>query len=394
MLHATCHNPTVPEISIRFNPAIGGTHPALAREAGKAYKHTSEFIVVKKTCKSRMILDLNQPIVEREEMKAIPDLALSKFEADAIDSETTEFNRMVENSLAGAPLLYTLEPRVIRNARAAGEGIFGPIRRLQSPQDRIISSSTVEVPVRIYRPEGDIRGVYLHFHGGGFMLGQIDQHDEILDELSRRTRVAIVTVDYRLAPENPYPAAPEDCEAVALWLAENCHSEFGTRRLLIGGESAGANLTVVTLLRMREIHQFTNFSAAILNYGLFDLALTPSARRWGERYLILTTKIIEWFNQNYITPDLRYNPDASPLYADLSSLPPAQFVVGTLDPLIDDTLFMYARWMAAGNRANLALYPGGIHAFNFFPIGIARDANRKIADFIDSILSEAEEAER
>ena len=319
--------------------------------------------------------------------EAIHDLRLPAFGVDAIDPETDEFIRRLEKMLADAPLLYTLEPQVIRDARAAGEGVFGPIKHLSSPQNRIIPSPSGDVPVRIYVPD-DIRGVYLHIHGGGFMLGQIDQHDELLDELSKSAGVAVVTVDYRLAPENPYPAAPDDCEAVALWLAQNSQSEFGTQCMLIGGESAGANLAAVTLLRMRDRHQFCSFSGAVLNYGLFDLSMTPSARMWGERYLILTTRIIEWFNKNYTSPDFYANPDVSPLYADLKNLPPAQFIVGTLDPLIDDSLFMNARWQAAGNNATLALYAGGVHAFNLFPIGIARDANRKIADFIHTIVSE------
>ena len=309
------------------------------------------------------------------------------YRADAIAEETDAFNRKLEKTLAEAPLLYTLEPQTIRDARAAGEGVFGPITRLSTPQNRLIPGPSGEVPVRIYLPE-DIRGVYLHIHGGGFMLGQIDQHDEMLEDLSKRAGVAVVTVDYRLAPENPYPAAPDDCEAVAVWLAENSRSEFGSGRLLIGGESAGANLAAVPLVRMRDRHHFSGFSGAVLNYGLFDLSMTPSARQWGERYLILTTRIIEWFNENYTSPDLFADPDVSPIYADLRDMPPAQFIVGTLDPLIDDSLFMHARWQAAGSRATLALYAGGVHAFNLFPIGIARAANRKMADFIDMIVAE------
>ena len=78
----------------------------------------------------------------------------------------------------------------------------------------------------------------------------------------------------------------------------------------------------------------------------------------------------------------------SPLHADLNDMPPAQFIAGTADPLIDDSLFMHARWLAAGNQATLALYAGGVHAFNLLPLGIAQNANRQIAEFIDSIVTE------
>ena len=208
--------------------------------------------------------------------------------------------------------------------------------------------------------------------------------DETLAETSRAAEVAVVSVDYRLAPENPYPAGPDDCEAVAVWLAEKAKSEFGSDKLVIGGESAGANLSVVTLLRMRDRHGFTGFSGANLPYGGYDLRMTPSARRWGERNLVLTTKLIEWFHDCYAPRELWSDPDVSPLLADLSDMPPALFSVGTLDPLLDDSLFMHARWLAAGNEAELAIYPGGAHGFPAFPIGIAREANERVRSFIGS----------
>lgn len=110
--------------------------------------------------------------------------------------------------------------------------------------------------------------------------------------------------------------------------------------------------------------------------------MTPSARNWGENNLILTTKVIEWFHHNYVPAEKLGDPDVSPLQADLSNMPPALFTIGTMDPLLDDTLFIHARWVAAGNRAELAIYPGGAHGFTAFPIGIANQANNKIMDFI------------
>jgi acetyl esterase len=229
----------------------------------------------------------------------------------------------------------------------------------------------------------DPKGVYLHFHGGGFVLMRAYHFDELLAATAKNSKVAVVSIDYRLAPEHPYPAAADDCEAAALWLVENAEKEFGTRNLVIGGESAGANLAAVTLARMRDRHGFTGFTGANLVFGCFDISMTPSQRNWGERNKLLTTRDIEWFNDHYV-PDahMRRKPDVSPLYADLSNMPPALFTVGTLDPLLDDTLFMHARWLAAGNRAELEVYPGGLHMFTSFPIGIAKAANRRIFSFI------------
>jgi len=303
------------------------------------------------------------------------------FDPAAVDAETAAFNERIEKELASAPPLYRFKPQVIRDARAAGHSVFGPIKHLDEAQNRVVKGPAGDIPVRVFIPE-KVTGVYLHIHGGGFMLGSAEHQDEFLAEICKTCQVAVVSAGYRLAPENPYPAGPDDCEAVAVWLADNSRAEFGTDRLVIGGESAGANLSVVTLLRMRDRHSFRGFSAAVLTYGGYDLSLTPSARRWGERYLILNTKIIEWFHENYVQGANVLDPDISPLYADLSAMPPALFTIGTLDPLIDDSLFMHMRWLAAGNRAELAVYPGGIHIFNFFPIKVARQANTRVNNFI------------
>jgi acetyl esterase/lipase len=212
----------------------------------------------------------------------------------------------------------------------------------------------------------------------------------MLDAIARAARATVVSVEYRLAPEHPYPAGPDDCEAAALWLAENAQREFGAAPLAIGGESAGAHLSAVTLLRLRDKHGATPFAAANLVYGCYDLGFTPSVRNWGERNLVLSTPIIEWFT-NHFVPDRarRASADASPLHANLAGLPPALFTVGTLDPLLDDTLFMAQRWLAAGNRAELAIYPGGVHGFNLFPMPLGEVALRRSESFLADALAGA-----
>ena len=116
------------------------------------------------------------------------------------------------------------------------------------------------IRLREFRPE-KVDGAMLHIHGGGWMTGSPEMMDLLNDAMSKTLNLAIVSVDYRLAPENPYPAGPDDCEAAALWLIENCRAEYGTDRLLIGGESAGAHLSAVTLLRLRDRHAGRTASA-------------------------------------------------------------------------------------------------------------------------------------
>jgi acetyl esterase/lipase len=148
----------------------------------------------------------------------------------------------------------------------------------------------------------------------------------------------------------------------------NALREFGTDALTIGGESAGGHLSAVTVLRMRDRHGYSGFRGANLVYGAFDLSMTPSQRAFGNERLVLRTIDIQQFANAFLpTVTDRRVPDISPLYADLMGLCPALFSVGTSDALLDDTLFMYARWIAAGNDAELAIYPGGAHGFTLFP---------------------------
>jgi acetyl esterase len=315
-------------------------------------------------------------------MTGIENLSPSVFEPEAVDPETAKFNKRLERVLATMPPPHTRTPQEVREDRESGKSWMGPIKRLDEGQDRVVRGQGREISIRVFVPD-EVHGVYLHMHGGGFILCRPYHFDEALAETARKCKVAVVSIDYRLAPEDPYPAAADDCETVAVWLAENVKSEFGTERVIIGGESAGANLSVVTLVRMRDRHGFTGFLGANLVYGCFDISMTPSQSTWGERNLIISTPMIEWINDYYVPQkEKRTDPDVSPLYADLSDLPPALFTVGTLDPLLDDSLFMHVRWLAAGNLSELAIYPGGTHVFNMFPIKIARDANKKIFHFI------------
>ncbi|MGH9760146.1 MAG: alpha/beta hydrolase fold domain-containing protein, partial [Blastocatellia bacterium] len=147
-------------------------------------------------------------------------------------------------------------------------------------------------------------------------------------------------------------------------------------------------LSACTLIRMRDRHGFTGFRGANLLYGVYDSSMTPSQKFIGKTGILITTVDIRKFSQAYIPAgtDPR-NPDISPLHADLSNLPPALFTIGTWDPMLDDSLFMYSRWIAAGNDAELGIYAGGVHAFNAFPFQIATDANARCDSFLVEVTS-------
>jgi acetyl esterase/lipase len=288
------------------------------------------------------------------------------------------------------PPVHTVEPAVSRRQRAEGNSMIPVPEKLDHAIDRTIPGPAGEIPLRMIVPD-DVGGVYLHLHGGGWTLGAADQQDALLDFIARELGVAVVSVGYRLAPEDPYPAGPDDCEAAATWLLDHARDELGSDRLLIGGESAGAHLSAVTLLRMRDRHGAADrFLGANLVFGLYDFGLTPSVRRWGERNLVLSTPVIEWFTDCFLgdmPPEQRRGPDISPLHADLSDLPPAFFTVGELDPLLDDSLFMAARWHAAGNHAEIVICPESIHGFIAFPNDIGARSLAQQVDFLKRRLA-------
>lgn len=309
------------------------------------------------------------------------------FHPDAVSAETRALNAAIVEKLSGLPDQWDFPPALVRERRRQGLGAFPLEPRSERARTETIAGPGGPLDLRIIAPAGDARGVYLHIHGGGWTLGGADEHDPRLERIADRCGLACVSVEYRLAPEHPYPAAPDDCEAAALWLVENAAARFGTDRLAIGGESAGAHLSVVTLLRLRDRRGLMPFSAANLVAGCYDLAMTPSARSFGEERLILRTRDIEMFRQCFLgdiveRSGVLSDPDISPIHGDLSGLPPALFSVGTRDALLDDSLFMAQRWLAAGNDSDLAVFPGGAHVFQNFSSTLTEESNGRIDQFL------------
>jgi acetyl esterase/lipase len=231
------------------------------------------------------------------------------------------------------------------------------------------------VPVRILAPQsGTARGVYLDIHGGGFYLGWASRGDARNRRLADALGVAVVSVDYRLAPEHPWPAAPDDCETAALWLLDQAEARFGATRLAIGGASAGATLAMTTLLRLRDRDAPQRFVGAVLQFGTFDLSgQTPAGRLLADQFFI------EAYAGHVVD---RTNPDISPVYGDLRGLPPALLVVGSSDIVLEDNLVMAARLSAAGGDADVRVYPESPHGFTSFPTAMARKAVSHIESWL------------
>ncbi|OKJ95182.1 esterase [Streptomyces sp. CB03234] len=286
----------------------------------------------------------------------------------------------LEALFADVPAEQVDEAREFYKRRAAGRGpstleeLKEARARRSAPRatdppavEETIEVAELRVPVRIFTPvDGPPRGVYLDIHGGGFYMDSAARGDGRNRGLADALQLAVVGVDYRLAPEHPWPAAPDDCEAAALWLVEEAEARFGTSRLAIGGSSAGATLALATLLRLRDRGAVGRFTGAALQFGTYDLsARTPAGRRIADEYFI----------QAYAGHvEDRTVPDISPVYGFLGGLPPTLLIVGSADVLLEDNLAMAARLSAGGNDVEVQVYPESPHGFTGHPTAMARTA--------------------
>jgi acetyl esterase/lipase len=227
------------------------------------------------------------------------------------------------------------------------------------------------VPCRVFLPsDATARAVVVHLHGGGTVLGVPEMNDVGNAAWADRHRVAVVSVGYRLAPEHPFPAGVDDAHRVTRWVLAHGDVEVGARDVLLAGESAGAYLAVMALLRLRdEGADLGTVLGAKLSYGVYDWSRSGARRRGA----ILDTGDPDFFRRCFLsdrTDDDCRHPSISPLYADLHDLVAAFVCVGTEDHLLDDSLGLAARWAAAGNDTEIVVLPDLPHAFEMYRCGI------------------------
>jgi acetyl esterase len=281
-------------------------------------------------------------------------------------------------SMGGRPM-HEMTPAEARGLALPLE-LAGPEQPVHSVMDRTVPGPAGQIPVRVYTPTTGRRlpGL-IYFHGGGFVLGTLNSCDRVCRDLAHLSNRVVVSVDYRLAPEHPFPAAVDDAYAATKYVLEHA-GEFGIEggQIAIGGESAGGNLAAVTALKLRQSGAPPlTFQLLIYPQVDFDDA-SPSMREFANGHFI-TSDLIAYFSRHYLGTQDRRHPDVSPLNADLRGVPPAFVLTAECDPLRDQGE-AYARKLAeAGVAVTRKRYDGMFHPF-FSLAGIIDGGRSAIVD--------------
>jgi acetyl esterase len=266
---------------------------------------------------------------------------------------------------AGGPPLQELPIAEARKISLADFG--GPQEPMARVEDRAVPGPAQPIPVRVYRPVlADNLPVLIYFHGGGFVLCNLDSHDRECRRLAKASGCVVIAVDYRLAPEHPFPAAVDDAYAATRYVAEHA-GEFGVdaSRIAVGGDSAGGNLaTVVALMARERGGPALRFQLLIYPGTDWTDDSSPSRQNYGKDHF-LTAEMMDWFTALYLPrAEDRRSPYASPIFAeDLRGLPPAMIITAECDPIRDQGEAYARKLQAAGVAVVAKRYDGMIHPF-------------------------------
>jgi acetyl esterase len=289
----------------------------------------------------------------------------------------------------GDPPLETLSPSEARKLAAERfvpvAGVLEPLRSIENLR---IPGPAGEIPIRVYTPDAPgLRPAMVYFHGGGWVICDLDTHNVVCSAIAHRAGAVVVSVDYRLAPEHKFPAAVIDAYGATEWVFANAaRLGIDAARISVGGDSAGGNLAAVVSLKSRN-QNGPAIALQALVYPVTDLSsmTTPSYVEFAEGYQ-LTKALMEWFRDHYLaSPSDAANPYASPLLApDLRGLPPAVILTAECDPLRDEGEAYGERLAEAGVPVTSTRYAGMIHPFFSLSGAIPRalDAIQQVADAV------------
>ncbi len=282
----------------------------------------------------------------------------------ALHPQAKAFLDMLASS--GAPPLEQLPLAEARAVRSEMVEASGPEEPVAEVQNRSIPGPAGPIPVRVYRPvKKETLPALVFFHGGGYVICNLDTHDRVCRGLANASGCAVISVDYRLAPEHKYPAAVDDAYAATQYVAEHA-AEFGVdpNRIAVGGDSAGGTLaTVVSLLARDRGGPPLKFQ--LLIYPLVDFYdESPSMQQYSKDHF-LSREGMDWFRESYLpSREAGLEPSASPMNASsLQGLPPAMIITAECDPLRDQGEAYARKLQSAGVPVELKRYEGMIHPF-------------------------------
>jgi acetyl esterase len=278
----------------------------------------------------------------------------------------------------GGPPLYELSVEDARALPAAVAELIGPGPDVSRVRDITIPVTAGTVGARVYEPVADPPATVVYYHGGGWVIGTVDEWDAVCRALASESGCRVVSVEYRLAPEHRFPAAADDAYEALVWIADNL-AEGGAA--IVAGDSAGGNLAAVAALRARD-EGGPEVALQVLVYPVVDHDFaTGSYEQYADAGLILNRAEMVWFWDHY-APSIadRSHPHASPLRAaDHSGLPPAYVLIAEHDPLRDEGLAYAAKLEAAGVPVTVRRYDDQIHAF-FGMVNLMDSANAAVAE--------------
>ncbi len=272
---------------------------------------------------------------------------------------------------AGRPPYETLTPTEAREFYLAGRLVTNPEPpELKSVEPLAIPTPHGSIPARIYTPKtlrqtGGLAPCLVFFHGGGWVIGDLDSHDVVCRKLAEEGELIVISVDYRLAPEHKFPAAVDDAIAATKWIAANARKlGVDAERLTVGGDSAGGNLAAVVAIAARDGNG-PAISGQVLIYPAIDFAMTHPSHGEPETSILLTHSVIRWFRDHYLNGAADVHDwRASPARAKtLIGLPPAYVLTAGADPLRDEGDEFADRLKQAGVAVTYRHFPGQFHGF-------------------------------
>ena len=304
-------------------------------------------------------------------------------ENDGLDPEIRNFVRLMGEAWREHPPLDSLPLPEARRVADKVRGRFTPGGpQMARTTEMVLPWQQGSVRIRVYDPQGGGRKPALvYLHGGGWTIFSIDTHDRIMREYAGRTGMAVIGVDYSMSPESRFPRAIDETIAILRWLHGNGTSVgIDPSRIALGGDSAGAAMTISACIKLRDENESGLVKAMLLNYGAYDAACdSVSYRRYGDGGYMWGPGEMAAFWRNYLGDTPMTNPLACPIHADVHGLPPAFSAVPDCDVMYEESMRMIEKLRRAGVPSNATIYAGATHSF-LEAVSIARIADRAFAD--------------